>query len=158
MRRQRATGVTLLEVLIASALFSIIGGAISLSFIGGDRVARQTSSIQQAQSQARQAMVQLESEIRAGYGSSLDSVDILSDILTFSTLQPNSTTPVSLSYFQDASNNLVRQQGLGSRIVADNVTSFELTAATANSVTVVLTIEVDGQRAVLGTTIGFRNP
>lgn len=159
MRRSPARlGFTLLEVLIASTLFAAVGAAISTIFISTERVAQQTASIQQAQSQARTAMILLEREVRAGSGSSLVSSDIANDILTFATLPPNTVTPVVVSYFVDLDGNLVRQQGAVQRILASNVSAFGLSAATADSVTVGLEITVHEQSATLSTTVGFRNP
>jgi prepilin-type N-terminal cleavage/methylation domain-containing protein len=155
--RRAARGLTLLEVLIASAIAAVLALAVTETWFTSDRVYRTGNNLSQAQAGARRAMQRLEHEIRSGSRSSLDS-SVLPSELKFRSLLLGDTSPTAIRYYRDANGNLVRETAGGSSIVATDVSVFEIVSASGEAITVRVEIEVDEQEAALETKIGFRNP
>lgn len=150
-------GITLLEVLIASAMAAVLALAVAETWFASEEVYRTGTSLSQAQSSARTAMQRLEREVRSGSRASLDSA-VLPSELKFQTLPPDATTPVQVRYYRDADGNLIREEGGTTSVVTRNVTAFEIVSASAEAITLRIDVEVGDLDASLETKVGFRNP
>jgi prepilin-type N-terminal cleavage/methylation domain-containing protein len=156
-------GVTLVEFLIALAILGGVTAAIVTISFNSQRMYRQATDLADAQAQARIAMQQLERDIRSGYRSSYSYPTDLAEgelprEVAFETLRPNTITPVAVRYFLDDEVLMREEAGGTARTLVQDVRDFVVSAATGDTITVLLTVQVRERDSVLETRVMFRNP
>jgi prepilin-type N-terminal cleavage/methylation domain-containing protein len=167
----RWRGVTLVELLIAIALLSIISTSVFLVWTSAERASREANALAAAQAQARVAMRQLEREVRSGQASEVADGKF-PDELDFCTLLPNDEEYSRVRYFVSADRALVRAvspcttSGTEAETsIVSGVTSFAVDFATSpagvtseRGIDVRLEVGVQNRRSLLATYVEFRNP
>lgn len=157
MRTFRKEAFTLVEVLVAIAIFGAVIATISAMWIGANRTSSTTFTITEAQQRAREAMVRIEREVRSGSLSSVDSL-ALPTVLAFDSMLPNDITYTSLRYFANAEQHLIREADGVESTIAQNVDEFSVDTATGRTVVISLTVTVNDTSRTLETEVQFRNP
>jgi prepilin-type N-terminal cleavage/methylation domain-containing protein len=165
-------GITLIELLIAVALLSIISTSVFLVWTSAERASREANALAAAQAQARVAMRQLEREVRSGRISSVNEAKLPAE-LDFCTLLPNGTVDSNVRYFvvdgslmRAVSSACPAASGSGpSTNVVTGVESFAVNFGTSpggvvskRGIEVQLEVGVQNRRARLETYVEFRNP
>jgi prepilin-type N-terminal cleavage/methylation domain-containing protein len=149
-------GVTLIELLLAIAILSVIATSIFIVWINAERVYREADALADAQARARVVMRQMEREIRSGSRSRAGLDTLEAGVLEFKTIKPNTTDFVVVRYSLDGT-NIVRDEGGLSTVVATDVSQLNVVGL-GNSVRVELTVQVRDRSALLETTVAWRNP
>ena len=124
------SGFTLIEILVASALFLIIIGAITAVLRVAEMSWNSGMGSVHAQQQARQAMDGMLKEIRQSKSMDLN-VTAPGDIITFNVPIDITTSPITYSadityYLNNTANQIIRENppGTNSKVLANNVTQL----------------------------------
>jgi prepilin-type N-terminal cleavage/methylation domain-containing protein len=151
-------GLTLIEVLMAIGVLGIVAAAVFGAWVNGERTYREADRLSDAQARARVAMRQIEREVRSGSRVSLATEKLADDELDFRTIKPNEVNLVPVRYFRNPDNQLIREEGGAAAIVASDVSSFGVVAATGDTITIEIRVTVGERSAGLQTLVAFRNP
>ncbi len=122
-RHSAAAGFTLVELLVAIALFSILVAVATGGFVNALRTQRQVAALIAAQSNAGQALEQMAREVRTGYLFCHDTSgnptchDALGNICTAAGLTLDCS---DLDFYNSQSANVVYSLGGGELVRAEN--------------------------------------
>lgn len=149
-------GFSLVEVMVVSALFTVICAAVYAVLLSGNKVWNFTEPRIMMQQEARNSLLRMSGDIRQA-----NSVTTPEPGSTSSSCQITDSSGVSVTYSINADGELVRATGAGESILAHNISAVGFTREASNPavIKIEVTAEITGKGSplVLSTRVKVRN-
>jgi len=128
MRLNKKSGMTLVEVLVSFAIFSILLGALYVTYMAGQMSFSVQSAVVNSQAEARKAIIYLSTDLRMASGLNVTSgAGTISAVFFQSGI---GLVTYSWSTSGADANRILRQRPSDTRIIARDITSFNIVNGT----------------------------